>query len=316
MKYITCLWLILLSSFIHAQKERTPFLSNITKQFPNVRDIAISPNCEEIMFSAQSTMGNLSAIISIKKTESTWSNPKIVSFSGKYFDLEPFYSNNGLKLYFASKRPLKNIANEDLNFDIWYVERQNLSSNWSEPKNMGEPINTNFDEFYPSIAKNGNFYFTRDNTTLKRKDDIYKSEFINDKLTEPKRLPNTINTDGYEYNAFIASDESYLIYGCYGRKDGFGSGDLYISFNTENGWSEAKNLGDTINSTKMDYCPFIDAKTNTLYFTSKLDNTKTKFEKPISFETLLNEFNKHGNGTSRLYKISTKNLLIFNKEEK
>jgi hypothetical protein len=62
----------------------------------------------------------------------------------------------------------------------------------------------------------------------------------------------------------------------------------------------------------MDYCPFVDAKTNTLYFTSKLDNTKTTFETPISLNGLLDEFNKYDNGLSRLYQISFDTVL--NKE--
>ncbi|WP_418603391.1 hypothetical protein [Hwangdonia sp.] len=289
--------------FSFSQQNVTPFLEHIVKQFPNVRDIAIAPKGNEIMFSAQSVMGNTSAIVTVSKINGLWNDPKIASFSGQYFDLEPFYSHDGLKLYFVSTRPIEASSNEPKDFDIWYVERQGLKSNWSSPKNMGSPINTEHGEFYPSIAKNGNFYFTRDNPELKRKDDIYVSKNINGNLTQPQALPNTINSEGYEYNAFIAPDESYLIFGGYNRKDGLGSGDLYISYNTDEGWTKAKNLGDTINSQKMDYCPFVDVKTNTLYFTSKLDNTKSHFKNPLTLNELLTEFNKYDNGLSRLYTI-------------
>jgi len=295
--------------FSFSQQTVTPFLEDIVKQFPNVRDIAMSPNGNEVMFSAQSVMGNLSAIITITKENDKWSNPKIASFSGQFFDLEPFYSYDGLKLYFVSTRPIDNSTNDPKDFDIWFVERKDLKSGWSDAKNMGSPINTEYGEFYPSIAKNGNFYFTRDNPELKQKDDIYISKNINGKLSEPKVLSDAINSEGYEYNAFIAPDESYLIYGCYNRKDGLGSGDLYISYNLNEGWTKAKNLGDKINSTKMDYCPFVDAKTNTLYFTSKLDNTKTDFEKPLTVSELLNEFSKYNNGLSRLYKADLGELI-------
>ncbi|WP_341217145.1 hypothetical protein [uncultured Wocania sp.] len=304
MKHLLILFFTFNIFFGFSQQTITPFLEDIVKQFPNVRDIAIAPNGNEIMFSAQSVMGSTSVIITITKESGEWSNPKVASFSGQFFDLEPFFSHDGLKLYFVSTRPLDHSNNTPKDFDIWFVERHDLKSNWSKPINMGSPINTEHGEFYPSIAKNGNFYFTRDNPKLKQKDDIYMSVSINGKLSEPKVLSGAINSEGYEYNAFIAPDESYLIYGCYNRKDSFGSGDLYISYNTIEGWTKAKNLGDKINSTKMDYCPFVDVKTNTLYFTSKLDNTKTKFEKPQSFEDLLDEFNKYDNGLSRLYKVT------------
>ena len=59
------------------------------------------------------------------------------------------------------------------------------------------------------------------------------------------------------------------------ERDGFGSGDLYISYRiSDNVWTKAKNLGAEINSDKMDYCPYVDTKTNTLYFTSKRSDSK------------------------------------------
>ncbi|MEO8933862.1 MAG: hypothetical protein ABI295_06100, partial [Xanthomarina sp.] len=269
MKSIITLIAITFSFLCFSQSSPKPFLEEITNTFPHVRDLAISPNGDEILFTAQSMMGNLSVIMSSKKTNNLWTNAEVSSFSGQFYDLEPFFSSDGLKLYYASSRPWSNKTLEPKDFDIWYVERTSLNDSWSEPKNMENPINSEHDEFYPSIADNGNFYFTRDNPDLKTKDDIYVSELINNTYDTPKKLPTSINSEGYEYNAFIAPDESYLIFGSYNRKDGFGSGDLYISFLTKEGWSSAKNMGDTINSDKMDYCPFVDTKTNTLYFTSK-----------------------------------------------
>ncbi|WP_100612268.1 TolB family protein [Confluentibacter lentus] len=292
-----------------SQESKKAFIPDIVKQFPNVRDIAISPDGNEMLFSAQSIMGNLSSVITIKKENGIWNKPQVTSFSGQYFDLEPFFSPDGLKIYFVSNRPIHKASTTIKDFDIWYVERDDLNKNWSEPKNLGSPINTLYDEFYPSIATNGNLYFTRDNTSLKNKDDIYFSEFKDSQYTEPMVLPNAINSEGYEYNAFIASDESFLIYGSYNRSGGFGSGDLYISFNSETGWTPAKNLGEHINSDKMDYCPFVDLKTSTLYFTSKMDNTITEFEKPLTIDELFEELNKYDNGLSRLYHISIETLL-------
>lgn len=292
-----------------SQESIQPFLSKLIKQFPNVRDVAISPNGNEVVFTAQSVMGNLSAIVGIKKKDGKWSNLEVTSFSGQHFDLEPFFSNDGLKLYFASNRPINSSSTKSKDFDIWYTQRETLNDNWSNPINMGKPVNTDYDEFYPSISDNGNLYFTRDNPTLKMKDDIYVSEFKDGTYSKPKILPNTINSVGYEYNAFIAPDESYLIFGSYNRKDGFGSGDLYISFNSENGWAQARNLGNKINSDKMDYCPFVDTKTDTLYFTSKRDNTNTKLKSKLNIKQLHEAFNKHDNGLSRLYKVSIMEFL-------
>ena len=296
--------IVTLNSF--AQETPQPFLEDIISQFPNVRDLAISPNGHEVMFTAQSVMGNLSVIITVSKQGDSWGLPKVASFSGKYFDLEPFYSHDGLKLYFVSTRPLNQTSLEPKDFDIWVVERKSLTAEWSKPKNMGSPINTEHGEFYPSIAKNGNFYFTRDNPTLNRKDDVYVSVLKEGQYQAPIALPDTINTESYEYNAFIAPDESYLIFGGYNRSDGLGSGDLYISYQTETGWSEAKNLGNAINSNKMDYCPFV--KDHVLYFTSKRDLTIDKPKAVLDYDALLEELWKYDNGSSRVYRINFETL--------
>ncbi|WP_420868340.1 TolB family protein [Aestuariivivens sediminis] len=304
MTHLNLLGILLINSIVFSQSQLAePYLPGYLKEFPNVRDLTMSPDGNEIMFTAQSVMGNLSAIISLKKENNVWGKLQIAPFSGKYFDLEPCFSKDGLRLYFVSTRPLFSHYNDPKDFDIWYTERQSLNSEWSEPKNMEFPINTEHGEFYPSLSKNGNLYFTRDNTTLKRKDDIYFSEYDNGGYSEPVALSDSINSEGYEYNAFIAPDESYLIFGCYNRTDGYGSGDLYISYNIGNQWTKAKNMGDTINSDKMDYCPFVDTKTNTLYFTSKRDNTNAQFDNPVNLEELLIELNRYDNGSSRLYKI-------------
>ncbi len=62
----------------------------------------------------------------------------------------------------------------------------------------------------------------------------------------------------------------------------------------------------------MDYCPFVDTKTNTLYFTSKRDNTKVQQEKPLTTEEFITELNKVDNGSSSLYRVFIDELLNKN----
>lgn len=276
-----------------------PFLEHVVTQFPNVRDISIANN--EVVFSAQSVMGDISAILSVKKNNGQWGKPEVMSFSGQYFDIEPFFSEDGLTLYFASNRPMEMTSTEIKDFDIWYVTRTSLDGEWSIPKNIGSPINTKMDEFYPVITKSKNLYFTLDNPEMNQKDDIYISDYVNGIYSEPKPLGEVINSNGYEFNAFVSPDESFMIYTCYNRADGLGSGDLYISYKDGNNWTQAKNMGPDINSDKMDYCPFVDIKTNTLYFTSKrlaAPNLKSK----VNMDELKALFNTYENGASRLYK--------------
>jgi len=114
-----------------------------------------------------------------------------------------------------------------------------------------------------------------------------------------------INSAGFEFNAFVSPDEKFIIFTGYNRTEGLGSGDLYISYKNEKGeWEKARNMGPEVNSPLMDYCPFYDAKTKILYFTSKRNSTSNLGFKTI--EELEKEINKYENGWSRIYKLNIK----------
>jgi hypothetical protein len=285
-----------------------PFLEECIKNLPNVRDVAINGN--EVYFTLQSKEEEFSAIVMCKKDKNKFSMPLVASFSGRYNDLEPFITADGLALYFASNRPVNTNETAPKDYDIWYVTRKTVDEPWSDPMNLGVPVNTKYNEFYPSLGLSKNIYYTSDRPDSKGLDDIFLATYINGAYTDPVSLSDSINTGGYEFNAFVAPDESYLIYTGYNRKEGFGSGDLYISIKDKAGnWGDAKNLGSIINSDKMDYCPFVDTKTHTLYFTSKRNEVTNRFTKTQTLDELLTEFNKYQNGTSRLYMVSIKKWL-------
>lgn len=297
--------LLLISTISYSQVEKKVDIAfDFLNEFQNVRDISISKNQDEIYFTIQSPNEQVSKIAFTKKKNNNWSKPELVPFSSSFRDLEPFLSPNGLRLYFASNRPLLETDIVSKDYDIWYVERKNTSSEWSIPINMGTPINTEKDQFYPSVAANGNLYFTTETENSLGKEDIYVSQMVNGKYTTPKNLGENVNSEGYEFNAFISPDEKFLIFTGYNRKDGIGSGDLYLSYNENGNWSPAKNLAQGINSQQMDYCPFYDFSTNTLYFTSKRSNIKDR--KFTSINDFVTEISKTENGFSRIYKTNIK----------
>ncbi|NAY91053.1 hypothetical protein GTQ34_03895 [Muricauda sp. JGD-17] len=277
-------------------------------EFDKVRDFTMNQLGTEAYFSIQSQTEEISVITVVHKEAASWSQPKIVPFSGTYRDFEPFLSPDGLRLYFVSNRPLHDSISEPKDFDIWYVERSEKSKEWSKPINLGSPVNTEHNEFYPSLAENGNLYFTSDSPQAIGQDDIFFSEYIDGKYSQPITLSKSINSEGFEYNAYISKNESYLIFGGYNREDGKGSGDLYISFKVNDKWAKAKPLPIPINSKYMDYCPFMDEENHILYFTSRRSKNP---ESPMTHLGALKEFlNSYQNGNSRLYKAKI-NLSIL-----
>ena len=303
MKKIITLAIVFASlTLSYGQQNVKAILTDVFNDFPNVRDISISSNGNELYFTAQSIKQDFSAIMISNKRDNEWSIPKIVSFSGQYKDLEPFLSHNGLIMYFASNRPVKGVESDKLNFDIWKVQRFSSTDKWLEPINLGSKVNTLGDEFYPSVADNENLYFTASFKNGKGKEDIYVSEFKNGDYLLPISLPQAINSEGYEFNAYVAPDEKYLIFTGYRREGGLGRGDLYISKKNEQGeWGSATHLQIGINSTGIDYCPFV--QNGLLYFTSDRSAIKPNYGNRLSTNQLLKEFNKTENGKSRIYQV-------------
>ncbi|WP_282042003.1 TolB family protein [Winogradskyella flava] len=278
-----------------------PFAAHIFSEFTNVRDFTMDGDETEAYFSLQSPGRELSVIMKIKKENDQWQDPEITSFSGRYTDLEPFLSPDNLKLYFVSNRPVLKDSTKTKDMDIWYVERSSKNDAWSKPKNIGAPINTDGDEFYPAVASNGNLYFTTIKKELESADDIFVSKWENNAYSEPQLLNGGVNTKGAEFNAYVAPDESYIIFGGWRRPDGIGAGDLYLSKNIDGQWTAAENLGADINSKQTDFCPFIN--NDILYFTSRRSNVTQKENGFTNAEELLSEINRYDNGASRIYLV-------------
>ncbi len=201
-----------------------------------------------------------------------WSTPKTVLSHEQYGYNDPFLSNDETRLYFISTRALEGIG-KPKDVDIWYVER--IQNGWSEPINAGVQINTGGDEYYISFTHNGTLYFSsngHDRKDIERTDhDIYYSKVIDKKFQKPVALSEAINTENYEADVFVSSDESYIIF-CSTRENSLGRGDLYISFkNSDDTWTTAVNMGKEINTQNYEYCPYVTKDGKYLFYTSNQD---------------------------------------------
>lgn len=204
--------------------------------------------------------------------DTTWKAPKTLLSHEKYSCNDPFLSPDENRLYFISNRSL-NGADSKADYDIWYIERE--ANGWStQMHNAGPNINSSKNEYYISFTKEGSMYFSTNVMATggnSRDFDINVSEFINDKYQKSFPLSDSINTKAYEADVFVAPDASYLIF-CAIRKEGFGQGDLYISFKDDKGnWSKAKNMGALINTAGHELCPFVTKDGKYFFYTSNRD---------------------------------------------
>lgn len=190
-----------------------------------------------------------------------------VWFSKRSKDYSPFISSDDKYLLFASYRSLHDPEKLNDHPDLWYSERG--PTGWSKPKSFGDSINTEFGEGFVSMAKNGNLYFESNRPGGFGDWDIYVAEKVNGWYKKPKNLGANINSELYESDAFIAPDESYIIFGSYNREEGYGSSDLYISFRQENGeFGNPVNLGGVINTKYLEHNPHISGDGKFFFFSS------------------------------------------------
>jgi len=262
----------------------------------NDRDFAIMPDLCEVFYCVLEKPHYV--MVSMKQQGEIWSKQEILPFSGYYDDVEPSISPDGKRLYYCSNRPLTG-KGEPKDYDIWYVDRSN--NGWGMPQNLGAPLNTDKDEFYPSVTNNGTIYFT--SADMK----IYRSELVDGKYKVPEKLPETINSPVAEYNAFIAPDESYLIFTSHGWEGGrAGRGDLFISFRgIDDSWTEAKNLGPEINSEAIDYCPCVTPDGKYLFFSSMRGSAKYDPEPIQSYSEIAKRSDIPQNGRNDIYWVNT-----------
>jgi hypothetical protein len=266
------------------------------------RDLAISLRGDEIIFTVGDYRQNIRCLVSMKNINDTWEEKIILPFSGKYQDIEPFISPHGDRLFFASNRPLT--ENSDRNdYNIW--SSQKLDGYWREPIALSDLINTEVDEFFPSVANNGNLYFTSTRSNGIGSEDIFLSQFIKGSYQIPEPLDTNINTATYEFNAYISPDEDLIVFSSYGRSDDLGGGDLYFSKRLADGqWMKSENL-KAINSDKLDYCPFVDFSRGNFYFTSERLGKTTGIK---SIGDLERQANQVQNGFGDIYRIRLEKL--------
>ncbi len=231
----------------------------------NERDISFSPDGKTFFFTrwARGQSWNIMGMI---REEGRWTAPEKAPFSGEYLDAEACFIPDGRGLFFISNRPRSGDGPAE-SWEIWTVSRD--EDGWDTPRLLGSPFEGGF---YPTFTRDWVMYFTGSDN------DLYRSRYVEGEFKIPESLGMNINTPEAEYNAFVASDESYIIFTSHGWGKGLGEHDLYISYRKQDGsWTKAMNMGPRINSFARDYCPSISPDGRYFFFASSRLGTEDIF---------------------------------------
>jgi len=264
--------------------------------------ITFTPDGKECFWHVVFT--GLETILTSRLENGQWTKPEVASFSGMYSDGWPAPHPNGKILFFHSQRETGNKDFTD-NLNIWYVEKTSIG--WSEPKLLGAPVNGKGNAGCPSVTNDGTLYISKrfpDGT-----EQICRSKFVNGKYLDPEILPKHINISKYNFHAYIAPDESYLIYPTGSKPDIIGGGwNYYVSFRTKDDkWSELINIGKSVNSERSGAVPSISSDGKYFFFQASTNITwiKSLSKKHTLSELLERENRIPGRFTNDIYWIET-----------
>lgn len=171
---------------------------------------AFSPGGDTLYFLRGLPDANLFSIYVSIKTHGRWSRPQIAPFSGRYVDADPFVTKDGRSVYFVSNRPAHQGDSVRADWDIWRVDI--TVAGWGNPIHLESPVNSDSNEYFPTIADNGNLYFGSERAGGKGKSDLYVARPREGKYTDPENLGDAINTAENEYEPYISPDETLLIF--------------------------------------------------------------------------------------------------------
>jgi Tol biopolymer transport system component len=276
----------------------------VSREFQELNAV-FSPDGKEFYFTIADPGRNFYTIVFYKRNEAgEWEGPEVAPFSGSYSDADPFFSPDGKKLYFISQRPLDNTVDEPKDFDIWMVEK--TDEGWGSARNLGAPINTDKNEYYVSVTKDGSIFYSGEYKGGKGYSDIYEAKLVEGKYVV-ENLGEAINSPTGEGDPYISPDGNMLIFMSWGRPDDLGRGDLYISFKENGVWRKAVNLGEKINSTSFEYCPMISPDGNYFFWTS-YRSSPLHSKEPRTYEAYLQRLNNYDNGLGNVYWIKAEVL--------
>ena len=188
---------------------------------------SISPDGKQIFLYKNDVNDKMSRggdVFVSKINSGKWKTPEQFGkpVASSYWEGGACISPDGKKLFFTSERK-GGLGGSD----IWMIERIGKKE-WGEPKNLGAPINSQYDEGGMFIAPDGKtLFFCSNGPNSMGSYDIFKTVFENGKWSEPMNLGYPINSSGKEGQLTIAANGK-TVYFSSERAGGLGESDIYM----------------------------------------------------------------------------------------
>lgn len=158
-------------------------------------------------------------IMHAKKSGSDWDYPQALPFNSyEYSCGHPCLSPDNKTMYFASDRPGGYGGS-----DIYRVSL--TEEGWGEPVNLGATINTEGEEMFPFVHKNGQLYFSSNGQLTLGGLDVFVA-VKKDNGYEVKNMGYPLNTSSDDFSFFLEEDGIHGYFAS-NRDGGTGNDDIY-----------------------------------------------------------------------------------------
>jgi outer membrane protein OmpA-like peptidoglycan-associated protein/Tol biopolymer transport system component len=134
--------------------------------------------------------------------------------------------------------------------------------------NAGDSINSTASEYYPTLTIDGKQLIITRRTRGSADEDFFTSVWNDSSWKKAIPVTGKINTYFKEGGQQITPDGNWMVFSAKDYPEGLGSFDIYLSYQTENGWSERVHAGNVINSEFWESAPCLSPDKKQLYFAS------------------------------------------------
>ena len=228
-----------------------------------------TPDMREFFF-ARGSGGEPPTIFHSRLTGGAWSAPRelpVYPGQARALAVDMAVSPDGNELFFLGNyRPSE--ATGPPSTDIWRSRRVNGA--WSTAEIVPAPVSTDAGEVYPTVVGDGSLYFISNRPGGMGSTSVYRAQRIGGgSFAAPVLVPAPINSEFGVGDPFVSPDEKYMIF-VSRRPPNLGAGDLFISFRrSDGGWGDPVHLGDTVNTDKTDFCPFVTPDGKYFFFSRR-----------------------------------------------
>jgi hypothetical protein len=167
------------------------------------------------------------------------------SINSQFRESEPSFTGDGRTMYFNCY---------DADICVSHLNGSWEEGKWTQPERVGEPISTGYFEVEPLINAAGDKLYFQSNRPLGR---LNKNPLLSPFVTSSFFIVNYLAETKFGVSLF----------------DGFGLGNVWVSYKIDGVWSEPKNLNDVpgeppVNTAYHDHCLSFSADGNEAFWTS------------------------------------------------